>query len=119
MELRFGGKFHVAVDAFVVALSFAEACDVQNDEASAETELPPQVHALPRPVIGPSREMAVAVSDDDTGAYPQQPIYNYGIVMEVAHPDELPRNVVVFCFADGTWQMLHMIHDKFEILNGE
>ena len=60
-----------------------------------------------------------AAPHDASGVWPQEPIYNYGIVMEVAHPDEIPRNLIVFCFADGTWRLLHMIHDKFEILNGE
>ena len=52
------------------------------------------------------------------GVHPLDPIYNYGIIMEVAKTSTNPQNVVVFCFADGAWQMLHMLHDQFEILSG-
>ena len=52
------------------------------------------------------------------GIYPQEPIYNYGIIMEVAQIEAKPQNVVVFCFADGTWQVLHILHNQFEVLSG-
>ena len=52
--------------------------------------------------------------------FPQEPIYNYGIVMEVGQiGEDGSHNIAVFCFADGTWQLLHMIHDNFEILSGD
>ena len=50
------------------------------------------------------------------GIIPQEPIYNYGIVMEVSESD--PYAVVIFCFDNGGWTILNMIHDEFEILNG-
>ena len=47
---------------------------------------------------------------------PIQPIYAYGIVVEVSKTD--PKNVVVSRFSDnGTLKMLHMIHDGFEIVS--
>ena len=54
------------------------------------------------------------------GVLPQEPIYSYGIVMEVGLSEkEGAHNIAVFCFADGTWQLLNMIHDNFELLSGE
>ncbi len=50
------------------------------------------------------------------GIIPQEPIYNYGIVMEVSESD--PYAVVIFCFDNDGWTILNMIHDEFEILNG-
>jgi len=40
--------------------------------------------------------------------------------MEVSEKDS--QAVVVYCYdckAEGGWTILHMIHDKFEILSGE
>ena len=51
------------------------------------------------------------------GIIPQGPIYTYGIVLEVSESDS--GAVVVFCFQDGTWNLLNMLHDQFEILSGE
>ena len=47
--------------------------------------------------------------------YPQ---YCHGIVMEVSEKDT--HAVVVYCYdckTEGGWTILHMIHDKFEILS--
>ena len=55
------------------------------------------------------------VSSD--GVVPHGPIYSYGIVMEVSSHE--PTTIVVFCFDDGTWTMLNLIHDELEILSGE
>lgn len=61
-----------------------------------------------------------AAPGDYGGVHPREPIYNYGIVMEVGLTEgDNPHNIAVFCFADGTWQLLHMIHDNFELLSGE
>jgi hypothetical protein len=61
-----------------------------------------------------------AAPGDSGGVLPQEPIYNYGIVMEVGLSEkEGVHNIAVFCFADGTWQLLNMIHDNFELLSGE
>ncbi len=47
---------------------------------------------------------------------PIHPIYAYGIVVEVSKTDT--KNVVVSRFCDnGTLEMLHMIHDGFEIVS--
>ena len=47
---------------------------------------------------------------------PIQPIYAYGIVIEVSSAD--PKNVVVSRFSDnGTLSMIHMIHDGFELIS--
>jgi hypothetical protein len=51
------------------------------------------------------------------GVMPQKPIYMYGIVLEVSETDS--GAVVVFCFQDGTWSLLNMLHDQFEILSGD
>jgi len=56
-----------------------------------------------------------SVSSD--GVVPQGPIYSYGIVMEVSGKD--PSTMVVFCFDDGRWTMLNLIHDEIEILSGD
>ncbi len=61
-----------------------------------------------------------AAPGDASGVFPHDPIYNYGIVMEVGNAGEDgSQNIAVFCFADGTWQLLHMIHDNFEVLSGD
>ena len=49
--------------------------------------------------------------------YPQNPIYNYGIIMEVSRAKS-PYPVVVFCFQDGMWKMVNLIHDHFEVVSG-
>ena len=47
---------------------------------------------------------------------PIQPIYAYGIVVEVSKTD--PKNVVVSRFSEnGGLKILHMIHDGFEIVS--
>ena len=56
-----------------------------------------------------------AASDHSNGVTPQEPIYNYGVVLEVSQND--PNAVVVMCYSDGTWVLLNMIHDEFEILS--
>ena len=52
------------------------------------------------------------------GVVPQEPIYKYGVVMEIAHPDSVPYSLVVFCFDDNAWEILDVAHDQFEVLNG-
>ena len=49
-------------------------------------------------------------------AFPVEPLYAYGIVIEVSFAD--PNNVVVACFSNchSNWQILHMIYDGFEVL---
>lgn len=56
-----------------------------------------------------------AASDLSDGVTPQEPIYNYGVILEVSHVH--PNAVVVMCYKDGTWTLLNMIHDQFEILS--
>ena len=56
-----------------------------------------------------------SVSSD--GVVPQNPIYSYGIVMEVSHKE--PSAMAVFCFDNGRWTLLNLIHDKVEILSGD
>ncbi len=58
-----------------------------------------------------------AAPSDAEGVVPRGPIYTYGIVLEVSKTDS--GAVVVFCFRDGTWNVLTMVHDEFEILSGE
>jgi hypothetical protein len=57
-----------------------------------------------------------AASPHSDGVHPYEPIYMYGVVVEVSQAD--PRSVAVVCVRDGRWVLLHMIHDEFEILNG-
>lgn len=58
-----------------------------------------------------------AVSDNGE-AYGEYPTYCYGIVMEVSAKD--PDAVVVCAFsADHEWNILHLIHDDFEIISGD
>ena len=56
-----------------------------------------------------------SVSSD--GVVPQNPIYSYGIVMEAGKTHG--ASIMVFCFNDGEWTMLNLIHDEIEILSGE
>jgi len=56
-----------------------------------------------------------AASDEGNGVTPQEPIYSYGVIMEVSHVD--PNAVAVMCYTDGAWTLLNMIHDEFEILS--
>ena len=56
-----------------------------------------------------------AASDNTQGVVPQEPIYKYGIILEVSSID--PTAVVVICYQDGAWTILNMIHDQFEILS--
>ena len=58
-----------------------------------------------------------AAPPTSVGVTPQEPIYLYGIVLEASEVD--PQSAVVFCFQDGTWTLLNMINDQFEILTGE
>lgn len=51
------------------------------------------------------------------GVEPYEPIYMYGVVVEVSSQD--PRSVAVACVRDGRWVFLNMIHDEFEILSGD
>ena len=55
-----------------------------------------------------------AVSEDEVE--PIQPIYAYGIIIEVSKND--PKNVVVCRLeSDGPNLVLHMIHDGFELVS--
>jgi hypothetical protein len=56
-----------------------------------------------------------SVSSD--GVVPQNPIYSYGIVMEAGGTQG--ASIMVFCFNDGEWIRLNLIHDEIEILSGE
>lgn len=58
-----------------------------------------------------------AASPTSYGVMPRGPIYTYGIVLEVSESDS--GVVVVFNFQDGSWNLLNMLHDQFEILSGE
>tara|TARA_R110000824_G_scaffold92217_4_gene223876 strand:+ start:7740 stop:7979 length:240 start_codon:yes stop_codon:yes gene_type:complete len=51
------------------------------------------------------------------GVEPYEPIYMYGVIMEVSNIDH--KSVAVACVQDGRWVFLNMIHDEFEILSGE
>lgn len=44
------------------------------------------------------------------------PVYNYGIVMEVGSDQ---RGIVVYCYQKGEpdWTILYLINDKIEVLN--
>jgi len=49
------------------------------------------------------------------------PNYRHGIIMEVSAVD--PNNVMVMCYdckkrREGSWMILNMIHDQFEVLSG-
>jgi len=57
----------------------------------------------------------VAPDGDVNGRYPQ---YCHGIVMEVSVQD--PQAIVVHCYdcgRAGTWTILHILHDDFEVLS--
>lgn len=53
---------------------------------------------------------------DEDGVTPANPIYAYGIIMDVSSKDS--KNAVVCKMKhDGSYIMLHMIHDGFEIIS--
>jgi len=57
---------------------------------------------------------------DETGVavQPLEPIYKHGIVMDVSRRE--PPSIVVHCFdcmVGGDWVILHLIHDKVEVLS--
>lgn len=54
--------------------------------------------------------------DDTSNVRGIDPIYKYGIIMEVGTDKQ---SVVVCCYEKNTseWVMLNLIHDKFEVLN--
>jgi len=50
------------------------------------------------------------------------PVYAYGVIMEASQKD--PDAVVVYCYdskrefsEQGSWIILHMIHDDFELVS--
>jgi len=47
-------------------------------------------------------------------AYPVEPLYAYGIIIKANNG----KTITVACFKNckQSWQVLHMIHDRFEIL---
>ena len=50
------------------------------------------------------------------------PNYRHGIIMEVSTVD--PNAVMVLCYdckkkREGSWVILDMVHDEFEVLSGE
>jgi|TARA_Y100000034_G_scaffold126961_1_gene179019 hypothetical protein len=60
----------------------------------------------------------IYASDGDT-LRGVQPNYRHGIIMEVSKKDQ---NAVIVCCYDcereGSWMVLNLIHDEFEILSG-
>tara|TARA_Y100000034_G_C6794643_1_gene356071 strand:- start:335 stop:574 length:240 start_codon:yes stop_codon:yes gene_type:complete len=51
------------------------------------------------------------------GEYPQ---YCHGIVMEIS--EKQSDAAVIYCYDcknEGQWTILHILHDKFEILSGD
>lgn len=49
------------------------------------------------------------------------PNYRHGIIMEVSVVD--PNSVMVMCYdckkrREGSWMILNMVHDEFEVLSG-
>ena len=50
-----------------------------------------------------------------------KPNYRHGIVMEVSAVDE--NAIMIYCYdckkkKEGSWMILNMIHDEFELLSG-
>jgi hypothetical protein len=54
------------------------------------------------------------VADEDM-LYPHEPIYEYGIIIEIANDD--PYSVAVACTNSGKIDIIHMIIDGFEIVS--
>ena len=62
----------------------------------------------------------IFAAPDETGVavQPLEPIYRHGIVMEASETN--PPSIVVYCFdcmGGGDWVVLHLIHDKVEVLS--
>ena len=60
---------------------------------------------------------AITSEGEARGKFPQ---YCHGIVMEVSQKD--PNAIVVYCYDcknEGGWTILHMTHDKFEIMSAD
>ncbi len=54
------------------------------------------------------------IADVDT-VYPYEPIYEYGIIIEIANDD--PYSVAVACSYSGKIDIIHMIIDGFEVIS--
>ena len=47
--------------------------------------------------------------------YPNEPIYEYGIIIEIANDD--PYSVAVACNSNGRIDIIHMMIDGFEVVS--
>ena len=56
-----------------------------------------------------------AATQTGDGVEPYEPVYHYGIIMEVSCTDL--HSVAVVCTSNGDWRLLNMIHDRFEVLS--
>ena len=54
------------------------------------------------------------ISDEDL-LYPHEPIYEYGIIIEIANDD--PYSVAVASTNSGKIDIIHMIIDGFEVIS--
>jgi hypothetical protein len=54
------------------------------------------------------------ISDEDL-LYPHEPIYEYGIIIEIANDD--PYSVSVASTNSGKIEIIHMIIDGFEVIS--
>ena len=62
----------------------------------------------------------IFAAPDETGGavQPLDPIYRHGIVIEASEKN--PSSIVVHCYdcaLGGDWVVLHLIHDKVEVLS--
>jgi len=57
-----------------------------------------------------------AAYSDSSGVKGIGPIYKYGIVMEVGKGN---KSIVVCCYEkeDAGWILLHLVHDKIEVVS--
>ena len=78
--------------------------------SNKDTE-PPQRGDLVRWVS----DYTLFAADDRGNAWPHNPVYEYGIVMDVSDVD--PWAVVVYCTSQGFWFTAQVLDDDLEILS--
>jgi len=60
-------------------------------------------------------DYALYAADDKGNAWPHDPQYEYGVIMEVSHSD--PHAIIVFSTTTKMWHVAHMVDDDIEIIS--
>ena len=60
-------------------------------------------------------DYALFAADDKGNAWPHDPQYEYGVIMEVSHSD--PNAIIVFGTSSKMWYTANIIEDEIEIVS--